>query len=164
MTAHVTYKITRPSLNHYFYYEYIDDTGVLLKSPVRLMLEYPRDHFEEVWVKQNKNFDGLIKSYSDEFISWEDIYKRKNELRPDLKIWLEKNHFNIEKNSQRLINDPFSGPLFNPFSLTFTIHYIFVSMEHAIELSKAHKSTFTRDQTDNIIEYYINSDPYDIFN
>jgi hypothetical protein len=154
MTTHITFKLTRPSLDHRFLLEIIENMT---------LLEFPSNYYEYQAIKRLGKIDGLVDTYHDEVISWEEIYARKDELRSDLRDWLVENHFNIQKNFQLSNDSSSTGPLLNPFSLTFTKHIIFDTMENATAYIIKHRE-FDPSKTDNTVEIYVNEQPIDIFN
>jgi len=62
-------------------------------------------------------FDNIQKIEYAEFISWDEIFARENELRPDLKLRINQIKHLYPKDSPLRIK---YGPRFNPFTLTLT--------------------------------------------
>jgi hypothetical protein len=69
-----------------------------------------------------KDTPGWINLTYEELISWEEIFNRKDELRPDLKNIIQ---------YYTLTDMGTSSPMYNPFSLTFTELWEFDSLENA---------------------------------
>jgi hypothetical protein len=65
---------------------------------------------------------GCIRLTYEELISWEEIFNRKDELRPDLKNIIQ---------SYKLTDMGTFLPVYNPFSLTFTELWEFDTLENA---------------------------------
>jgi hypothetical protein len=129
MTVSVTFKITRPSLDHSFVTEDILGSSLLAISADII---YENARLENP--QTGKKYSGIIEMYSDESISWKDIRNRKHELRPDLKTWLEGNELAISRDFQTENDESVIGPVFNPFSLTATFHTVFDTIENARSL------------------------------
>ena len=157
MTARATIKFTRPDLDHQF----------LLENMDKILLSFQHNFLGDYVYKQmdNKMPDGFVENSLDEFISWRDIISRKNELRSDLQTWLEQNEFSIQSNSQ-FENDDHYGPGINPFSLTFTHHSTFDTIENATVFLRlfrlSEEGINAISTTNNTVEFYIDGNLVDI--
>jgi hypothetical protein len=69
-----------------------------------------------------KDTPGWINLTYEELTSWEEIFNRKDELRPDLKNIIQ--YYTLRDMGT-------SSPIYNPFSLTFTELWEFDSLENA---------------------------------
>ena len=111
----VLYKsqVTRPSLDDLFFFESfiaLQDLSIFFTCPIN-------DKVDIV--------SGCISYTVEEIISWNEIFLRKEELRPDLKYQIRSN--NLSKDDIVGI-----GPKFNPFSLTYTELFEYNSWEDAM--------------------------------
>ena len=111
----VLYKsqITRPSLDDLFFFEsmVLRDLSIFFTHPIN--------------DKVDIGVSGCISYTIEEIISWDEIFLRKEELRPDLKYQIRSN--NLSKDDMVGI-----GPKFNPFSLTYTELFEYNSWEDAM--------------------------------
>jgi hypothetical protein len=104
----VLYKaqVTRLSLDDLFFFEFLSD--------IQFDNHFVRPYVDITDLNESGLFSKCISYTIEEMISWDEVFLRKDELRPDLKYQI---------NSKNLTKDDMDGigPLYNPFSLTHTI-------------------------------------------
>jgi hypothetical protein len=135
MTTTCKCTITRPSLDSLFVFEL--DEIIEKISPNRKMIMIDRCpegrtiealHADTV-ILESKLSPGspkiILKRY-EEFIYWNEVIERKNELRPDIRYRLDQ--LGLLANIENL-NDISEGPNFNPFSLTHTRNAVYETFE-----------------------------------
>lgn len=115
-------RFTRPSLNHMFVHE--DDPG---NSRFPLIVPY------QYILMKNHSYEELI--------SWDEVFQRKQELRPDLRYKIDFNNLTVDMMEGY-------GPRYNPFSLTCTEIWEYDSWEDAMT---SYDNTFT----DENIKWFI---------
>jgi hypothetical protein len=116
MTTVCKCTITRPSLDSLFVFEH-DTFGFKLASLHPDIIFAAHATTVNLESKLSPNSPKIILHRYEEFITWAELIKRKNELRPDLKYRLDQlGIFNIVTP----LDIYGEGPLFNPFSLTHT--------------------------------------------
>lgn len=97
--------ITRPSLDSIFVFEFEFSNELKFQSWLALSKIKPTSYLE--------------------FITWREVIARKEEIRPDLKFYLDRLGL-FNKHTKFNLDD---GPMFNYFSLTFTQVTAFDSIE-----------------------------------
>ena len=110
MTVLYKAQVTRPSLDDLFFFELVKSKNIFI-SPIDDTIK--------------NSFSGCISYTFEEMISWDEVFLRKEELRPDLK-------YQIESNSLTKDDMIATGPKFNPFSLTYTELVEYNSWEDAM--------------------------------
>jgi hypothetical protein len=135
MTTTCKCTITRPSLDSLFVFEL--DEIIEKISPNRRMIMIDRCpegktieaiHADTVILESKLSLDSpkiILKRY-EEFISWDEVIERKNELRPDIRYRLDQ--LGILDRATNL-NSYGEGPNFNPFSLTHTRNAVYETFE-----------------------------------
>ena len=111
-------KFTRKSLNHLFALE--------------------QDY--EIYFGEYLNMKKLH-CQIEQLISWSEVFRRKQELRPDLNYYIDTYNLTIDKMKNY-------GPSINPFSLTWTELWEYNSWSDAIE---DYNHTFTVENINNLV-------------
>ena len=101
MTVLYRAQVIRPSLDDLFFIEFVNPGDIFI-SPIINTVNNEIGYFSE-----------CISYTYEEMIFWDEVFLRKDELRPDLK-------YQIESNSLTKDDMVGIGPNFNPFSLTYT--------------------------------------------
>jgi hypothetical protein len=148
MTVLYKAQVTRSSLDDLFFFEFLP--GYYYNN------YFIHPYLDIVDLNEAGLFPKCISYTIKEMISWDEVFLRKDELRPDLKYQI---------NSKNLTKDDMYGigPLYNPFSLTLTELAEYNSWEDAMS---AYDTFFDRTyviidmlkQSNNtyIQEHYIN--------
>jgi len=135
MTTTCKCTITRPSLDSLFVFEL--NEIIEKTSPNRRMVmidRCPEDrtiegiHADTIILESKLSPDSpkiILKRY-EEFIYWNEVIVRKNELRPDIRYRLDQ--LGLLDNIENL-NAISEGPNFNPFSLTHTRNAVYETFE-----------------------------------
>ncbi len=117
MTVLYKAQVTRLSLDDLFFFEFLSD--------IQFDNHFVRPYVDITDLNESGLFSKCISYTIEEMISWDEVFLRKDELRPDLKYQI---------NSKNLTKDDMDGigPLYNPFSLTHTELVEYNSWEDAM--------------------------------
>ena len=140
MTTVCKCTITRPSLDSLFVFElpvygesYPDPEMIIIdknSGDITIEANYVvKALHADTFILESKLSLGspkIILQRYEEFISWDELIERKNELRPDIRHRLD--HFGILDRTTNL-NSYGEGPNFNPFSLTHTRNAVYETFE-----------------------------------